>query len=192
MDGMQPALLPKAAGIDYLQVVYRVVVRYNGERGVYFLRSDADNPLICLAGEWLTYFRFHRAATSFSLKDGVARFDLSTRQGAGGIHAAFDLRNASEEMPASSKFSTLGQAKEFLVELYTAFGYKELTQQIKKVRIERSAWGIVLARDMGSTFDFVASEPLRDATRLDSVFYVKELSYHWHRLGRQADNPTVL
>src|SRR6266571_7868136 len=58
---MRPAFLPKALGVTYHQVVYRVVVRCLGERGVFFLRSDADNRLMCLAGNWFTFFHFHHA-----------------------------------------------------------------------------------------------------------------------------------
>src|SRR6185436_18565695 len=43
MDRMRPAFLPPLFGVTYDQVVYRAVVRCEGERGVYFLRSDADS-----------------------------------------------------------------------------------------------------------------------------------------------------
>jgi uncharacterized protein YqjF (DUF2071 family) len=43
MERMRPAFLPAALGITYTQVVYRAVVSCRGERGVHFLRSDADH-----------------------------------------------------------------------------------------------------------------------------------------------------
>jgi hypothetical protein len=52
---MRPAGLPAALGIGYWHVAYRLLVRAklrSGEEitGLYFVRSEADQPLIAAAG----------------------------------------------------------------------------------------------------------------------------------------------
>jgi len=54
MERMRPAFLPRALGNS--QVVYRAVVVCGRERGAYFVRSDADDALMVLAGNALTLF----------------------------------------------------------------------------------------------------------------------------------------
>ena len=53
MMRMRPAFLPAALGVTYTQVVYRAIVRFGLERGVTFLRSDADNRFMVAAGNAL-------------------------------------------------------------------------------------------------------------------------------------------
>ncbi|HUS61002.1 MAG TPA: DUF2071 domain-containing protein, partial [Acidimicrobiales bacterium] len=92
MDRMRPALVPRALGITYNQIVYRVVVRCGGERGVHFLRSDADNSLMCALGNAMSFFRFHRSEITFTERDGRLDLDATTsRQEAAGIHASYDV-----------------------------------------------------------------------------------------------------
>lgn len=66
MERMRPAFLPAALGVTYIQVVYRAIVLCGSERGVCFLRSDADHPLMVLGGNALTFFQFHRADITWS------------------------------------------------------------------------------------------------------------------------------
>jgi uncharacterized protein YqjF (DUF2071 family) len=64
MRKVRPALLPEALGTTYNQVVYRAVVKCGSERGVAFLRSDADNRMMVAAGNALTFFKFNQARIS--------------------------------------------------------------------------------------------------------------------------------
>jgi hypothetical protein len=100
MERMRPAFLPKWLGVTYNQVVYRIVVRYLGERGVYFLRSDADNLLMSIAGECLTFFHFNLSRIKFERIDHTLYFDLAARgREDADIHAAFQMNTASTRMP---------------------------------------------------------------------------------------------
>ncbi len=56
MVRMRPAPLPKALGITYDQVVYRVPVRYRDQAGLFFLGSDAGNALMVAAGAAFSMF----------------------------------------------------------------------------------------------------------------------------------------
>jgi uncharacterized protein YqjF (DUF2071 family) len=184
MEGMRPAVLAPVLGITYSQVVYRAVVVCGQERGVYFIRSDADNVLMVLAGNALTFFRFHRADATWSFAPGVIRFSLRPKTGKGaGIEAEYDLAEANDRMPASSHFATLDDAQCFLTELYIAFGAKRREGKVDAVRIQRNEWRSVVVRDRVGSYEAMNSGVLfgPGQAELDSIFYVERLDYHWHR-----------
>ncbi len=201
MDSMRPAsahvAVPKLFGVTYNQIVYRAVVRYigdaalrggtAGERGVHFLRSDADNRLMSLLGDWLTFFRFHYARMSSRREGQRLLFDVyAPREQHADIHATFDTGSASHELPRGSTFASLDEAKEFLVQLFAAFAYDDFTQQVSTVRITRGEWDIAVVEDALALYEFMDGSKLfpKGSTRLDSIFYVRELPYHWHTLER--------
>jgi hypothetical protein len=161
----------------------RVVV-CGRERGVYFIRSDADNALMVLAGSALTFFRFHHADTSWSFAPGITRFSLRPKAGeAAGIDAEYDLADAKDQMPATSRFATLDRAQSFLTELYIAFGTKRLNGTVDAVRIQRNDWRSKVVRDRVGSYEAMKSGVLfgTGQAELDSIFYVERLNYHWHR-----------
>jgi len=62
LENMRPSFFPKIFGFDYTQIVYRAIVRApNGERGVYFIRSDANSVLMSLSGTLFSNFHFNLA-----------------------------------------------------------------------------------------------------------------------------------
>jgi uncharacterized protein YqjF (DUF2071 family) len=140
---MRPAFVPRVLGINFNQVVYRVVARCRGQRGVYFLRSDADSRLMCWGGNLLTFFRFHHARIAARQEAGRFHFDLLSSPGDGAdIHVTYDLAGANQRLAGSSRFTTLEEAQGFLVELYTAFGVYGMPPQVQAVHIERGDWDI--------------------------------------------------
>jgi uncharacterized protein YqjF (DUF2071 family) len=184
MERMRPAFLPRALGITYSQVVYRAVVTCGDERGVYFLRSDADNGLMVAAGNALTFFRFHRSDMTWSLGNDVIRFVLRPRDGdRAAIDAEYDLRAGSTTMPKSSRFRSLDGAQQFLTELYVAFGAKRVGGAIDAVRIRRNVWQSVVVTDRIANYEAMSAGTLFGAgeAELDSWFYVEQMNYHWFR-----------
>jgi len=184
MERMRPAFLPRVFGITYSQVVYRAVVLCARERGVYFLRSDADSALMVLAGNALTFFRFHHADATWSFAPGITRFSLRPRLGdAAGIDAEYDLADAKNQMPSTSRFATLDHAQSFLTELYVAFGTKRRDGTVNAVRIQRNDWRSMIVRDLVGSYEAMKSGVLfgPDQAELDSIFYVERLDYQWHR-----------
>ena len=184
MERMRPAFMPRVLGITYSQVVYRAVVVCGRERGVYFLRSDADSALMVVAGNALTFFRFHRADVTWSFAAGITRFSLRPKAGdAAGIDAEYDLAHAENQMPATSRFATLDRAQSFLTELYVAFGAKRRDGRVVAVRIQRNDWRSLVVRDRVGSYEAMKSGALfgPDQAELDSIFYVERLNYHWHR-----------
>jgi len=185
MHRMRPEALPMALGITYDQVVYRAVVRCGAERGVTFLRSDANNRLMVAGGNALTFFRFHHATTRWDRTPDQVRFSLRpAEQVSAGISATYDLSTAGTTMPASSRFRDLPTAQRFLTELYAAFGALRSDNRVEVVRIARSPWESTVLLAHSGTYEAMTSGLLFHDTDavLDSVFHVRNLEYHWRPL----------
>jgi len=185
MAGMRPAFLPAALGFDFTQVVYRAVVRCGAERGVAFLRSDADDRLMVAAGNVLTFFRFHHAAIAWDASPSRVGLALAPSSGAPArIDATFDRNVHGDEMPATSRFPDLATASPFLSELYTAFGAMRADGRVETVRIARTPWH---SRVVGATGRFEAMHSGavfgEGEAELDSAFEVENLQYRWNRLS---------
>jgi hypothetical protein len=188
MEKMRPAFVPRALGITYNQIVYRVVVRCGDERGVHFLRSDADNPIMCFFGNALSFFRFHRSHIDFRSVGGRLELDVTTTtEVPGGIRATYAVDQAHRELPPTSAFADLDEAKKWLVGLFAAFSYTPGRPTIDVVRIERGEWDVHVVDDLRGEYDFLTSGARGtsfgpDNAHLDSVFLVGDVPYLWHRL----------
>ena len=192
MERMRPAFVPRALGITYQQVVYRAVVRCGGQRGVHFLRSDADHPLMVVMGNLLSFFRFHPARIVRTQGGGLHHFDLvATPSDRADIHATFDVGHGSRTVPASSVFPDIDDAQRFLVELYTAFRPSSDGQRVSSVDIERGRWNITMVDAPRARFDLMNGSALfpPGSTEIDSVIYVEDIEYVWHTVKHQAVVP---
>jgi len=182
---MRPAFIPPVFGITYTQVVYRVVVRCGVERGVYFLRSDADSRLMVAAGNALTFFKFNFATVRWEVSEHTVAFSLGSQSEASGCIAAnFDVGSARMQLPTSSRFPDLNYAEAFLTNLYTAFGQKRSNGRVEAVRISRSPWRSRVVTDRTGIYDAMTSGALfcKDQVQLDCIFQVEDLAYYWNPL----------
>ncbi len=104
------------------------------------------------------------------------------------IHAGYDLASARRTLPASSRFASFDEAKEFLVQLFAAFAYDPLTDELSRVHIHRGEWNIDVVDDTRAVYEWMQRGPHFNAqnARLDSIFYVREIPYHWHTLEKVA------
>lgn len=184
MVSMRPAFLPPCCGANYTQVVYRAVVRAGRERGVFFVRSDADDRFMCLAGNLLTRFRFHPADVRWTRRPDSVSFELASGADRAGIQSSFRIATGSSRTPPSSAFHQLGDARDFLVDLFQAFSVDALTGSVDRVRIERSPWDVLVVDDEDARYEFMQEGSLFNSTnaRLDSVFRMTNVPYHWHTL----------
>jgi uncharacterized protein YqjF (DUF2071 family) len=186
MEKMRPAGIPHALGITYRQIVYRAVVRCGDERGVNFLRSDADSRVMTSLGNLLSFFRFHRSDIRFRERGHELDLDVVTRTRASAdIEATFQIGAASTAVPASSAFSDLDEAKAWLVELFAAFDHTDGSDSIDVVRIERGDWNVRVVTDTRARYAFMSAGAPFTRARLDSVFSVGDVPYYWHRLQRK-------
>jgi len=183
MERMRPAFVPTVFGVSFTQVVYRAVVKCQGERGVHFLRSDANNRLMCALGNALTFFHFNFSRVQWKEANGHIQFDLAANPlHHADIHACFDLSAAEQCLPDTSRFTSLQEAKEFRVELYSAFD--SVSKRISRVRIRRGDWNTQVVRDWTAVYEFMNGGEVfpTGSAVLDSVFYVRDLPYYWNTL----------
>lgn len=72
LEAMRPGFLPRLLGTDFTQVVYRAIARApTGERGVYFVRSDADDWTMSAAGNIFSNFNFNLARCVWAGREAV-------------------------------------------------------------------------------------------------------------------------
>lgn len=187
MEKMRPAFVPRALGISYNQVVYRAIVDCEGNRGVHFLRSDADSRVMTWLGNLMSFFRFHRSRVEIGSEDASLRVEVRSTEAKADISATFDLASASDRLPSTSAFGDLAEAKRWLVELFTAYHPRPARRPIDVVCIDRSDWRLTVLPNAGVYRFMDAGDPFTPGSaRLDSVFVVEDLKYRWHRLSRIA------
>jgi len=184
MERMRPVFIPRALGITYNQIVYRAVVDCQGRRGVHFLRSDADNPLMAAFGNAMSFFRFHRSEVSIRRLGSEIAVDVRSQGGTADIHARFDLARRDESLPSTSRFRDLNEAKNRLVQLFDAYHPSSGRRTIDVVSIDRSDWVLSVVPNTGTYRYMEASTAFpAGSAHLDSIFYVQDLRYRWHRLA---------
>ena len=188
MERMRPSFVPPLLGTTYTQVVYRAVVRCGRERGVAFLRSDADNAAMVAAGNAFTFFRFNRAHVDWQTSEARIAFSLTPARGEGArVSADYDLRTQEKPLFASA-FPDLPAAQTFLTELYAAFGARRHPNRVEVVRIARNPWDSQVVTDRLGVYEAMSSGQLfsESEAHLDSIFYVRDMKYHWHRLAVES------
>lgn len=210
---MRLGFLPKWMGNDFTQVVYRAIVKSPlGERGVYYIRSDADSALMCAAGNVFSNFNFQYGKSSWvgdpkktlesvapEAKEVVFNMDSEND---GNIKARYDMKTSSNVMPNKSLFAGVAvtEAQKYFVELYVAFMSWPLHNYWTAVRIDRSKWNLVSVDHSDYFYQFMQnSKVFKDGEcTLDSTFYVHDLDYHWHRIeknpfiGKNETNKTIM
>ncbi len=200
---MRPAFVPWPLGISYNQVLYRALVHCQGEKGVHFLRSDADSKFMCAIGNLMTNFRFNYArisSTQTKTNGNASRVDFECLpQGESGskdhanIHSSYDLALAGEQMPASSHFKTLSEARPFIVERHAAFTPDAENHVINIVRIKRGEWNVSVVPSLRADYEYMQGGLFNsDVAELDSVFAVQNVHYHWDRLEKKSWGGSVL
>ncbi len=183
MARMRPAGVPAALGVSYRQVVYRAVVRCGPGRGVYFLRSDADSRVMNTGGNLLSFFRFHHAAVAWTRDAGREQVTVASSDGTADIDLTLGT-SPLQGLPAGCAFPALAQAKEHLVDLFTAYHPRDGQRRIDVVAIKRADWRITVLPVISARCAFLdGAGPIPPGhARLDSVFAVQDLPYYWHRL----------
>lgn len=186
--GMRPRLLPQAAGSNYYQIVYRAVVRLRDSAGrdypgVFFLRSDGNDPVMNFFGNRLTEFRFHyfrRSAIGLFKRnsDMLVSVESADKGGDLVLHLT-DLGPAVEHPPAPG-FADLDDEKETLVQLFHAYAHDPQRQRIYDLEIERGEWDLRrLHHEDGFTAFFGESPFAAMNPSPVSSLYIRECKYIW-------------
>ena len=180
VGGLRPAFLPAALGIGYWHVAYRLHVQAQTEpggliEGLHFLRSDCDSPLVALAGNAFTDFRFHRAHVELSGETS----GVTGRIRAPGGDADFQLnRETPPILPPGSPFVSTGEAADWLK--YKPFGISPAAAgSVNVVRVVRdeAAWRSRLVTVESARWEFLAGRE----TALEICYEVEPIDYLWER-----------
>ncbi|MGO8951216.1 MAG: DUF2071 domain-containing protein [Ktedonobacterales bacterium] len=188
MRGMRPGNVPEFLGTNYYQIVYRAVVRLyhrNGQvlPGVFFLRSDSNDPVMSYFGNRLSEFRFHyfhTGAIELFARGEDLLISVETKDKGGDLVAhARDLGSAAELAPTEG-FTSLADEKETLVQLFHAYAYEPDRRLIYDLEIERGDW-LLHRLDLREYFSAYFMETPFDAASASPVshVYTRQCSYIW-------------
>lgn len=189
MRGMRPALLPvEAMGVHSYQIVYRVVVRLRTcdgiERpGVFFLRSDCNDPILSRVGNRLTEFKFHffrSSAINLYRSGNNLLAGVETRDAAGDLVLHLRDDGPIESTPPADPFTSVEEEKQRLVQLFNAFAHDNEKGVVHDMGIERGDWQCHRLTLMDGFSAFFQEGPFDAATaRPVSHLYIRECAYVW-------------
>lgn len=161
---MRPNFVPEAMSFQYQHVGFRLLVEdqaYHNERddkGIFFLDSFTQNPLMAWGGALLTEYRLHTAelwtqGPSFSLRHGahILSYDINETQ-----------------VPAQHN-----------PELLTTVGaidraYSKLGEEVRVTQIMREKWPLVPLAVQNFKTNFFRTARFEGAFRVDEVIH-----YQW-------------
>jgi len=186
LHAMRPKGFPTLVGVGYWHVAYRIYVRYpvpgsEPIEGLYFVRSDCDNPLMTLGGNLMTDFNFHTAPIRVT-RDGTDVLDLWVASDDAPAYARLHP-TAAPELPAYSAFASLDEAARALK--YKPFGISVDRHGVANVvRITRreDAWRARLVRVEAARWAFFDGKNVRP----EICYQVEPIVYQWNRGERVA------
>lgn len=194
--GMRPGALPEAVGSNYYQIVYRAVVRLRGvdgrERpGVFFLRSDGNDPVMNFFGNRLTEFRFHyfrRSSIGLFERGHELLASVESADGGGDLVLHFDSLGPAERHPPAEPFADVAEEKRTLVELFHAFAHDGERRVIYDLEIERGEWALERLRYVDGFSAYFAESPFALADpRPVSSLHIRECAYVWKPMTQLPD-----
>jgi hypothetical protein len=186
VEKMRPAHIPRAFGMSYHHVAYRLYVRAatrGGEiTGLYFLRSDADSSLISAGGNLTSDFRFHGSQISLTTDAQTFSTRVTSKDASGDADILATLANEAR-LAADSCFASIEEANHLLK--YQPFGLSVHNKvlHVAEVLRDESCWresAVTVGPSQFSYLDSLHQHNLRleRATRVDAI------DYRW-RLGRK-------
>ncbi len=187
--------VPKALRMNFYQATYRAHVThtdFRGEkhRGCFFLRCETNSTLMSTVANSLPEFKDHQASTHpiLMVRNGDNLiFSVDSGDDPGGkVVLVLDLSRELDRMPASSLFSSVEAADDFLVDIHDAFAHESEADEVLYLRLDRGEWNIRIFEPIDAYLGFFSEGPLTPETsRLDSVFYFTDVPYRWLPLVRE-------
>lgn len=188
MRGMRPNMIPEFLGTNYYQLVYRAVVRLydvDGREypGVFFLRSDSNDPVMSFFGNRFTEFRFHyfhTGAINMIARDDELLISVESRDKGGDLVAHLRSHGPADRLPSAEGFATVQEEKDTLVQLFHAYAYDSEREYIYDLEIERGEWRLQRLEMLDCFSAFFMESPFSslDAEPVSNV-YIHECSYIW-------------
>lgn len=188
MRGMRLSLLPEFLGTNYYQIVYRAVVCLHDleghERiGVFFLRSDSNDPVMSYFGNRLTEFRFHyfhTGAIALFQRDQELLVSVETADKRGDLVAHLRNLGSADYLQPTPGFATVTEEKNTLVQIFHAYAYDSTGAVVYDLEIERGEWHLQRLEMQNSFSAFFQEHPFPPGTAQPiSHIYIQECSYIW-------------
>jgi len=188
MRGMRLSSLPEFLGTNYYQIVYRAVVCLHDlegcERvGVFFLRSDSNDPVMSYFGNRLTEFRFHyfhTGAIALFQRNQELLVSVETADQQGDLVAYLRNLGPADHFQPAPGFATVTEEKNTLVQLFHAYAYDPLHAVVYDLEIERGEWSLQRLEMLDSFSAFFQEHPFPSGIALPiSHLYIQECSYIW-------------
>jgi hypothetical protein len=186
---------PAAFRMNFYQATYRAHVRFTDfqgqtRRGCYFVRSETNSAVMSLTANLLPEFKAHRCATYPILMARQAGHWLLTvdtdPDPAGKVVLLLDTDHPLDDMPPTSRFRTLAEARALIVDFYDAFAYDPATDEVLLLQIDRGPWNVRIVEPVDSYFGYLEAGPFPPgAGELDSVFYFRDTPYRWLPLVKE-------
>jgi len=186
--GMRPGILPEAVGSNYYQIVYRAVVRLrdrqgNDHPGVFFLRSDGNDPVMNFFGNQMTEFRFHyfrKSSIGLFVREQDMLVSVESKDGGGDLVLHLTDLGAADALEPAPGFANLADEKESLVQLFHAYAYDSKQQVIYDLEIERGDWHLRRLRYDDGFTAFFSEMPFQAMNpKPISSLYIRECAYIW-------------
>jgi hypothetical protein len=99
---------------------------------------------------------------------------------AGKVVLVLDAARPLDRMPASSHFSSIQSAYDFIVDFHDAFSYDPATNDVFILSIERGEWQIDVVEPVDYYLGYFSAGPFPAGTaELDSIFYFRDTPYRW-------------
>lgn len=182
---LRPKGLPEFLGQDFFLTGYRIFTRYeNAEgrllRGLRILRSDTDKPLMSIAGNALTHYKYELASIKRRRTDGSLSIKVFTPSGRGNLEVEATIGEADAELPETSPFQTIKEARQFEGPMPFTFDYEKETGSIVIVEGVRQQWKPKNVAVDVKKLDFFSFSPFKGVNPLlASAFYIENVPYYW-------------
>jgi len=180
VDNMRPKLSPLSMGVTYWHVAYRLYVRFRPRNhepitGLYFLRSDCDNPLLALAGNVLTDFNFHCASVSVAQNDQSIEMKVAAPDGDAYVMIK---PNEQPQLPADSVFGSLEEAAGFLKYQPNGISIEgDGRANVVHILRDEQAWRYKLVSVEEARWSFFKKESIS----LEICYQVEPVFYQWNK-----------
>jgi hypothetical protein len=162
LKNMHPSFVHESINFSYRHIAFRLLVEDAGlnegqNKGIYFLRSFTDKPLIVLGGQWFTDYNLENAYIN-----SVENM-LELRQGDKFITYALD------DLPPAAKNEELRNVIGSLDRAYSVLG-----EDLRMVQIQREKWPIEWVECYHFQTNFFKT------ARFEGAFKVNEvIRYQW-------------
>lgn len=177
VEHLRPTALEAAPwdGLAFWQIAYRLLVRHGETEGLYFVRSDCDNPFVTLGGNWCTDFHFQPATVTCQSDERWAYLRVNGQEdwAEAWLDAELPPRRAK-----GSPFASLAEAATFLTYRPVALNVlADGTGRAVRVQRDERQWQPQLRQVVDQRWPFL--EPY--GARPELAWELPRVPYRWNK-----------